>query len=428
MRVLLPYGKEKSVSLEIQERNFCFLADRMEAPALREPSEEIRNALKNPIGTPPLSKIVHPKDRVVVLADDVTRPTPQKILLPVLLDELNAVGVPDRNIEIVVALGTHRMMSEGEIRERFGEETVDRVPVINSDWRNPESLVDLGETESGTPISLNKRVHEANFVIGVGNIVPHCYSGWGGGGKIIQPGVCGEETTARTHFMAGRFRPISEVAGTLDNAVRKEIDAVALRSGLSFIVNTVLNSREEVSRIVAGHPIQAFGEGVKAARKIYCPRVPSYADVVVVSSYPADIDYWQAHKSACYAHALVKPRGTIVLITPCPERISPMHPTVRERGTIGYDENLEAALKGEVEDLIAMGALLIHAQILERAEVICYSDGLTESDKEALGFRPADMLQEAIEMAIKSQGKNAKIGVLRCGEIAPTVDAKAHTL
>jgi len=424
MQVTLPYGKEKIVTPEIPDKNIYFLIDRGEVPALKNPGEDIGRELRNPIGSPPLSEMVKPKDRVVILGDDMTRPTPQDIIIPVLLNELNAAGVQDENIEVIIALGTHRYMSEREIRGKYGDEVMERVPVINHDYKDLKNLVDMGKTESGIPISVNKKVYDADFVIGVGNIVPHCYAGWGGGGKIIQPGISGEETTAMTHIMAGKVRPVSKLIGRLDHKVKGEIDSVALKAGLNLIVNTVLNQEDKIAHVVVGDPVKAFREGVKAAEKIYCPAVPGQADIVIVSSYPADIDFWQAAKPLDYASVAVKKGGTIILVTPCPDKISPMHPIFRERATLGYDENLRAIESRELEDLVAGGALLLHAQMLERAEVICYSDGLTEDDKAALGFQHASTMNEAVEMAFKSQGRDAKVGVLKCGEILPMIRRK----
>ena len=424
MQVTLPYGKEKIVTPEIPDKNIYFLIDRGEVPALKNPGEDIGRELRNPIGSPPLSEMVKPKDRVVILGDDMTRPTPQDIIIPVLLNELNAAGVPDENIEVIIALGTHRYMNEREIRGKYGDEVVERVPVINHDYKDLKNLVDMGKTESGIPISVNKKVYDADFVIGVGNIVPHCYAGWGGGGKIIQPGISGEETTAMTHIMAGRVRPVSKLIGRLDHKVKEEIDAVALKAGLNLIVNTVLNQEDKIAHVVVGDPVKAFREGVKAAEKIYCPAVPGQADIVIVSSYPADIDFWQAAKPLDYASVAVKKGGTIILVTPCPDKISPMHPIFRERATLGYDENLRAIESRELDDPVVGGALLLHAQMLERAEVICYSDGLTEDDKAALGFQHASTMNEAVEMAFKSQGRDAKVGVLKCGEILPMIRRK----
>jgi len=421
MRIRLPYGKDKTVVVDVPDKNMYFIVDRGEAPALKNPPDEIRKSLKNPIDAPSLQELVGSKDKVVIVGDDITRPTPQSLLMPVLLNELNAVGVPYENIQVIIALGTHREMSEKEIREKYGSEVVERVPVLNHDYKDPKKLVDMGKTETGIPISVSKEVYNADFVVGVGNIVPHCYAGWGGGGKIIQPGVCGEETTAMTHVMAGKVRPISKLIGRLDHTVKEEIDAVALKAGLNLIVNTVLNREDKISHVVVGDPVKAFREGVRAAEKIYCPEVPGPADIVVVSSYPADIDYWQASKPLDYASVAVKQGGTIVLITPCPDRISPTHPVLRERATLSFEENLRAIEDKEIEDLIAGASLLLHTQIRERAEVLCYSDGLTEEDKKALGFKHASTVEEAMETAFESQGKDAKVGILKCGEILPVL-------
>lgn len=423
MRITLPFGKQNTVILDVPNKNLCFVVDRGEIPALEDPQGDIRKASKNPIGAPPLSESVRPEDKVVIIGDDVTRPTPQSVIIPVLLDELNAIGVPDKNIEVIIALGTHREMSEKEIREKYGDEVTERVSVTNHDFKDPKKLVCVGKRQSGVPAFINKRVYDADFVIGVGNIVPHCYAGWGGGSKIIQPGVCGEEITGMTHVMAGKIRPITNIVGRLDNKIKDEMDAVALKAGLKLIVNTVLNQKDEISRVVVGDPIKAFREGVKIAERIYCPEVNEQADIVIVSSYPANIDYWQAIKPVDYASVAVKQGGTIILVAPCPDGVSPTHPTMSEKATLSYNELLKVIENKEIDDLVGGGALLMHAQILERAEVICYSDGLTEGDKEALGFKHASTIDEAIEMAFESHGRDAKIGVLKCGEILPVIKA-----
>lgn len=424
MRITLPYGKYETVIVDIPDKNILFIVDRGIAPPLKKPRDEIRRSLRNPIGTPSLQGLVGSKDKVVIIGDDITRPTPQSIIVPVLLDGLNAVGIPDENIKVIIALGTHREMSDKEIRKKYGSEVVERVLVVNHDFRDFKKLVDMGKTETGIPISVSKEVYDADFVMGVGNIVPHSLAGWAGGGKIVQPGVCGEETTAMTHVMAAKVRPISKHMGRLDSNVKKEIDEIALKVGLKLIVNTVLNREDKISHVVVGDPIKAFREGVKVAEGIYCPEVPGLADIVVVSSYPADIDYYQASKSLAYASLAVKQGGTMVLIAPCTEGISPIHAILKERATLTYIANLEAIDKKEIEDLIGGAILLVHAQILERAEVVCYSNGLAEEDKKALGFKHANTVEEAIEMAFKSQGKEAKVGIIKCGEILPIVNMR----
>lgn len=419
MNINLPYGKEQIINVGIPDENIVFVADRIDAPAFANPEEEMRKALSTPIGTKPLRELVRGKDNVVIVGDDNTRPTPQMVIVPALLDELNAAGIPDERIKVVVALGTHRKMGEHEIKDKYGEEVFERVAVVNHDCKDSSKLVEIGIAEAGIPVRVNKVVYDADFVIGVGNIVPHCLAGWGGGGKIIFPGVCDEDTVALTHLEASKVRPLSQIMGTLDNKIRRKMDAVAVKAGLKLIINTVLNQEDKICYLAVGDPVKAFKEGVKAAEQIYCPEIPALADIVVVSSYPADIDYYQASKAILYATLAVKHGGTIVLVTPCYEGVSPIHPVIRERATLTFDENLKAVINNEIHDLIAASVLLLHAQALERAEVVCYSTGLSENDKKALGFRHAKTVEEAMELAFENQGKNAKVGILKCGEILP---------
>jgi len=422
LEVSLNRGSWGELFFEVPERNLHYVVDRVKAPALEDLEDEIRRGLESPIGSPPLREMVDAGSRVLLVCDDITRPTPQRLILPTLLDEFNKVGVRDEDMKVIIALGTHRDMNEKEILERFGREVVDRVPVINHDYRNPDNLVNLGRTESGIPIIVNREVVEADFVVTVGNIVPHCYAGWGGGGKMIQPGVCGEETTAATHVMAGKIRPLTVISGNLDNPVRKAIDDVAIKAGLKMIVNTVLNEDDEVSGLFIGHPLEAFKEGVKMAEKVYCPKVPGEAEITVVSSYPADIDYWQAHKALILASLGTKAGGTIILVTPCPEGIARQHPIVRERARFKFEENLQAIEEGALEDLIGAGMVLLHNQVMERNRVVCVSEYLSQEDKSDLGFEHAETVEEALSIALKRHGVNSKVGVLRCGEILPKIE------
>jgi nickel-dependent lactate racemase len=191
------------------------------------------------------------------------------------------------------------------------------------------------------------------------------------------------------------------------------------KAGLKAIVNTVLNNEDKVVRVLAGDPEQAFREGVGTARQVYCQDVPELADIVIFSTYPADIDYWQAMKALDFAHVGVRKGGTVVLITPCTERISPTHPSFKARATESYAKLLKAMENKEFEDLPAAGALLMHSQMIERARIICYSTGFTEEDKRALGFEHAPTVDEAIRMAFKRHGEHAKVGVIECGEVVP---------
>jgi len=421
MEMGLPYGKESKVKIDVPRKNLYFAIDRGIIPATNDLRLRMREKLRRPIGTPSVYEMIKAKDKVLVVVDDLTRPTPQETLLPILLDELNALGIPDRRIEALIALGSHRPMTSQEIERRFGREVVQRVDVSNHEYDRPERLVDIGKTLSGIQVSINKKAVDAGFLVGVGNIVPHTLAGWGGGGKIIQPGICGEETTTAVHVEGHLMNPIENLAGKMDQKVKRDIDAIALKAGLKIIVNTVLNQNDQVGELFIGHPVEAHREGVRFAEEFYSPTIPGYADIVVVSSYPADIDYWQAMKPLSYACKAVREGGTIVFLTPCPEGVSPAHPIMKERATAPYEENLKAVKEEKIEDSLGVSTLIAHEEIKNRASIICYSEGLSRSDNEALGFRKASSAQEALTMALEKHGSNAKIGVLKCGDILPRI-------
>ena len=168
----LPYG-EKFLSFELPKKNLLGVLIPKETPGASS-KEEIRKkvveALNNPIGTKKLPELTKKGDKVVIVADDITRPTPTDKLIPPLLDELNKAGIPDEDITIVVALGTHRYMTDEEMELKFGREVLERVEVINHEWKDPRNLVYVGSSSKGTPIIVNKIVYEADFKIGVGNI------------------------------------------------------------------------------------------------------------------------------------------------------------------------------------------------------------------------------------------------------------------
>lgn len=418
MHFSFPYAHE-TVELDLPDRNLAFYVHRNQLPASKSVRESITEAMRHPYGIPSLAKLASGKDRMVVLVDDLTRPTPLKKILPTILEQLCTEGLKAERLKIIIGLGTHRPMSDTEIKEHLGQEIVENFTIVNHDFKDDKKLVNLGTTELGIPAIVNRDVVDADFVLSVGNIVPHNAAGWGGGAKMILPGVSGEESVGRLHIAAGRVRPIAGLVATLDNPMRRDITAIGKKAGLKAIVNTVLNNEDEVVRVVAGEPEQAFNEGVKTARNVFCQRVSELADIIIFSTYPADIDYWQAMKALDFAHVGVKKGGTIVLLTPCPERISPTHSTFGQYATKSYKEITEAIENKTINDLPAAGALLMHAQIREHANIICCSTGLTEEDTRLLGFERASTIDDAVRMAIKRHGDFARIGVLECGEVVP---------
>ncbi len=193
-----------------------------------------------------------------------------------------------------------------------------------------------------------------------------------------------------------------------------------MKAGLKLIVNTILNEKKQVSGLAVGHPKSAFRRGVEMAKKTYKRPIKQPADLVIASSYPADIDYWQAIKGVVAASLAVRPGGVIFLVAPCPDGVSPTHKAMKEYGSYGFNELTSLIDEGEITDTVAAGTLLYNAQLRERAKIIVYSEGLKEKDVESLGLIYASNIEEGMELAQEALGKRFKIGLIQNSEVIPT--------
>lgn len=408
-QMTLPFGG-KSISFQIDpERLAQVLTPRSWEP-LPDLEEAVARGLESPLGQPPLWDWVRPSDRVLILSDDNTRLTPAHRLLPPLLGALGKAGVPDRKISILMALGTHRAMTEGEMLAKVGRKVYGRFRIFNHDWKDPQKLVDLGTSSQGTPLLVNRAAVEADVIIGLGSIVPHHIPGFSGSSKIVQPGICGALTTAETHLLSTREE--DSLLGMEDNPVRRDMDDMAHRVGMRTILNVVLNAEGLVAGVFFGEMRRAFQEGVELARKIY--GVPFYEspDIVIANSCPCDIDFWQSHKALYPAARMVKPGGTIIVVTPAPEGVSPVHAGLL-RFTAWPSERIEKAYRaGEIKSGVATALAIAWAKVREKAPVILVSPGIPPEHKRRLGFHHACDIQEALKQAFRRQGASSRVAVL----------------
>jgi nickel-dependent lactate racemase len=411
-KISLPYGHEER-TIEVPEENLAWVEGPGHAPPIPDIEAAVRSAIRNPIGSPTLAELValHGK-RTLILVDDSTRSTPQKLILPILLDELNAAGVPDSEISGMIALGTHRWMKYDEIANRVGEALLKRISVTNMS-HEPKDFEDLGVTPLGIPIHVSRRYLESPITIAVGNIIPHMYAGWAGGAKMVQPGVTSAVTTGRTHLIAGPR--VYEILGNVDNEVRKEMETIAKQSGLKFIVNVVLDASGAVAGIVAGDVVKAHRAGVEIARPIYTLNLEEKPDIVIASSHPADRDLWQGFKPVNNCGMLAKDGGTLILLIPAPEGIAPDHTQLVDFGVTPGDEVMAMVNAGKVKDEVAAATYLAFDQTRKRLNVALVSDGIPDSEARKIGITATTDFKEALAAAFARHGKDARIGVITQG-------------
>ena len=399
------------------------------APRYLPPVDDVReavfSALDSPVESPPLRGLVHHGDRVLIIADDLTRPTPQHIIIPPLLEVLEECGIADKDIEILIALGTHRPMSRDEIISHFGPETAEKVKISNHEFADPDMVIEYGAASDGTPITINRRLSESDIVIGLSSIVPHAQIGWGGGCKIVLPGVSGEKTVEAMHLMAAGMPDYPRFAGQVENPVRALIEEVAQKAGLDFILNVVFNTRYEVIMLAAGHPVKAHRAGVAQAREVFIRDIPGPADIVITNAHPADLEYWQGLKPVTLASLGLKKGGIIILVGAFPDGVSQSHGEIEMYGSRSPAEIDQLVSSGTIKNGLCLGALYQHSRVREWARVFCVSPGLSPEQKEHLGFSHFENTQEALNAALEQEGGDASIGVIdQGGEVVPRIQER----
>ena len=283
---------DKDVALSFPDNWIVNVQHQKSFPPLND--FEIQDIINSPIGMPSISELATQRSKAVILVDDLDRPTPVYKIIPYVLEELNRGGIKRGNTLIVMAVGGHRLLTRVDIIKKLGRSVVDAVEVIN---HTPDrNLVDLGTTSRGTPIHLNKFVMEYDLKIGIGGITPN--PGWyfGGGSKIILPGVAGYETIKCNHH--GLVYPFW--AETPENPCRLDSEEAARMAGLDIILNTVINSKKKIVGLFVGDFVKAHRQGVEFACKAYGTDILTNSDMVVVNYYPMDSNWKHAGRSSLF--------------------------------------------------------------------------------------------------------------------------------
>lgn len=302
------------------------------AQAITNVKKAVQEVLRNPIGTPALTEIVNKGDKVCIIVSDITRAWVKfDQFLPILLDELNAGGVSDKDICIVISLGTHRPHTKAEDELVCGKEVCNRVKIYQPDHLDDEQLVYLGETKRKTPVYLNKHVVNADKVIITGGIVYHLMGGFGGGRKSIMPGVSGDKTIQTNHCLAlheivGQgCNPLCKSGNITDNPLHDDMTEAAAFAKPAFLLNAVFTPEGDFAEFFAGHWIKAWEAGCKKVAEIYGIPIGQQADLVIASAggFPKDINLYQGSKTLVNAYLAAKQGGVIICFLECRDIYEP---------------------------------------------------------------------------------------------------------
>jgi nickel-dependent lactate racemase len=292
-------------------------------PPAADPGEAIREAIAHPMDSPPLAQMVRPGDTVCIVFTDVTRASPDHLMVPLMLAELARAGARDQDITLLCGTGMHRPSTRQEKVAKLGEGVVERYRVIDNEPQKPAKLVDLGIV-NGIPLSVHKAAYEADLLIATGIVEPHQYAGYSGGRKTVAVGAAGEPLIAYSHGPAFVDDPNTRLGKVEGNPFHEAVTEAALRAGLRFIVNVVLDDAGRVVHAAAGEPIAAHTRLVALARELYQVPISHQYDVAIGGvGYPKDANLYQASRAASYLFfaptPVVRPGGYLIVPARCGE-------------------------------------------------------------------------------------------------------------
>lgn len=417
----MKYGSD-TLSVSLEENLVSKVIRIAAAPPLKEPLEALRHSFAHPIGAPPLFEIVRPGQTVSIIVNDATRVANTHTIADALLAELNRLGVPDEKICFVFALGSHRPMSEDEMAHELGEDAFGRIKCYNSDCTVDEDFKYFGATSRGTPVWLHRRAVEADHIICTGSVLHHFFAGFGGGRKALLPGVSRKDTITANHsHMPEAGAKLGKMEG--NPVYEDQIEGVAMCPP-SFLINVVLDAHKNFLGVFSGHYIEAHKAACAFVNQVYGAEIDEEADIVVAScgGYPKDINIYQMQKTMDNAWCAVRPGGCVVMIAECREGAgsAALEETMFREKT---PENIERALRKNF--VLGGHKAFAISRLGKKAEFILVSSLKPEYARSML-FTPAASVEEALDIARRKLGQNAKIILMPDGSYTvPRLKARA---
>ena len=411
MRIKLAYGK-KGLKIRLPEDLKAQVLEPEYVEGLPDPAGAVREALRKPIASQPLKLLTNTGGRIGIVFSDITRPAPNRLILPILLEELGTL--PDERIVFFNATGTHRANTEAELREMLGDEIVDRYRIVQNDANGRESHVMVGRTSKGNDIWLHGEYVKCNVRILTGFIEPHFFAGFSGGGKACMPGLALLETICRNHSAENLDSSMASWGITYGNPVWEEVHEAASMAPPTFLLNVSLNRDKKITGVFAGDFEKAHARGCAFVKGNAMVPVKEAFDIVISSNsgYPLDLNLYQSVKGMSAAANVVRKGGSIIVAADCWDGI----PDHGEYGKLLLEaDDLESLLKTirtpgfQRQD---MWQAQIQALICQRAEVYLYSLNLTDDQIEGALLRPCHNIEATVEELLGRYGAGASICIL----------------
>ncbi len=417
MQVRLRYGSEGLLAT-LPDGNVTAVLHLNRVPLLPDPLTAVREALQTPIGSPPLRDVARGRPEACVVISDITRPVPNRLILPPLLHALADAGLGPERVTILVGTGLHRPNTDDELREMVGEGVFGcGARFVNHVARSVSEQVELGTTPGGVPVVIDRTYVEAGLKILTGLIEPHLMAGYSGGRKAICPGISGLETIKAWHGPR-LLEPAECRAGNiLGNVEHEEALAVGRAAGADFIVNVTMDDQRRVTGVFAGDMEQAHMAGMAYAERQCKVVVAEPVDIVLTTNagYPLDLTFYQGVKGMSAALPILRRGGTIIAAHKCEEGIGNEEFTRLLLQTPDIEEYVAATYRPDVFT-IDQWQFHMMAKVLRHADaVLNLSDGIDYETLSQCFVTPIRSVEEGIERALRKHGPDATIAAIPDG-------------
>jgi lactate racemase len=385
------------------------------AEAIGDAPAAIRKALNDPVGACPLREQAKKGDRVCIVFTDITRSSPDHLLVPELLRELAMAGVPDANITLLCGIGMHRPSTRDEKVLKLSEDILKRYRVIDSEPQNPSALVDLGVTPGGVPVQVHRAAVEADLLVATGIVEPHQYAGYSGGRKTLAVGAAGEPLIAFTHGPAFVDHPGTRLGQIEGNPFHEAVTEAARRAGLRFILNVVLDDDQRILRVTAGDPEMAFQDLVTFARSIYEVPIPHPYDIAIGGvGFPKDGNLYQASRAPSYLFfaptPVIRRGGFFIIPARCEEGagsgVGEQRFLTAMKDTPSIQRILEDARRNGYPP--GQQRAFVMAKVLEQTQVVIVGSECPDLVRDCKMI-PAATMDEALKLAAKALGRHCDV-------------------
>jgi nickel-dependent lactate racemase len=385
---------------------------------VRDIPQAIQEALDHPVGSPPLRSIARPGQRACIVFTDITRSSPDHLLVPALLAELEAAGLRAEDITLLCGVGMHRPSTPAEKVVKLGESIVRRYRVIDNEPQNPAALVDLGLTPGGVPVHLHRAAVEADLLIATGIVEPHQYAGYSGGRKTVAVGAAGEALIAYTHGPQFVDHPGTRLGQIEGNPFHEAVSEAARRAGLRFIFNVVLDDEKRILKLMAGEPEQAFRALVAFAKSVYEVPIAHQFDIAIGGvGFPKDSNLYQASRAPSYLFfaptPVVRPGGFFIIPARCEEGAGAGVGEQRFLAALRDAPNIQFILDDARRNGYPPGQqrAFVMAKVLEQARVVIVGSECPDLVA-ACKMIPAASMQEALGLAQRELGSSCSVLVV----------------